>query len=197
MGLNESEAEEVKQLAELKAKLQKKLESLKEEVKTLEYLVSIVDSLLVSKSFRKVEAPQLLQAQPTQVETVPVPQAPEITAQEMLNLEASDGVLLAKMYVTDKDVHVVVKPNLNLYVSTPPFQSFLVSRVLESMKSKDLELVKEGKLNPDKVFDYELKIEGDAIREIRIRNYGDKRRLRELRTSIRWTLEKMYEKLKV
>jgi len=194
MGLNESE--EVKQLAELKAKLQKKLESLREEVKTLEYLVSIVDSLLVSKSFRKIEAPQLLQAQPTQVETV-APQTPEVAAQETLNLEASDGVLLAKMYVTDKDVHVIIEPDLNLYVSTPPFQSFLVSRVLESMKSKDLELVKEGKLNPDKVFDYELKIEGDAIREIRIRNYGDKRRLRELRTSIRWTLEKMYEKLKV
>ena len=195
MGLDESE--EVKQLAELKAKLQKKLESLREEVKTLESLISVVDSLLVSKSFRRVEAPQLPQVQPTQVEIGPAPQVPEAAAQEILTLEASDGVLLAKMYVTDRDAHVVIEPSLNLYVSTPPFQSFLVSRVLDSMKSKDLELVKEGKLNPDRVFDYELKIEGDAIREIRIRNYGDKRRLRELRTSIRWTLEKMYEKLKV
>ncbi len=195
MGLDESE--EVKQLAELKAKLQKKLESLREEVKTLESLISVVDSLLVSKSFRRVEAPQLPQVQPTQVEIGPAPQVPEAAAQETLTLEASDGVLLAKMYVTDRDAHVVIEPSLNLYVSTPPFQSFLVSRVLDSMKSKDLELVKEGKLNPDRVFDYELKIEGDAIREIRIRNYGDKRRLRELRTSIRWTLEKMYEKLKV
>jgi hypothetical protein len=195
MGLDESE--EVKQLAELKAKLQKKLESLREEVKTLESLISVVDSLLVSKSFRRVEAPQLPQVQPTQVEIGPAPQVPEAATQEILTLEASDGVLLAKMYVTDRDAHVVIEPSLNLYVSTPPFQSFLVSRVLDSMKSKDLELVKEGKLNPDRVFDYELKIEGDAIREIRIRNYGDKRRLRELRTSIRWTLEKMYEKLKV
>jgi hypothetical protein len=195
MGLDESE--EVKQLAELKAKLQKKLESLREEVKTLESLISVVDSLLVSKSFRRVEAPQLPQVQPTQVEIGPAPQVPEAATQETLTLEASDGVLLAKMYVTDRDAHVVIEPSLNLYVSTPPFQSFLVSRVLDSMKSKDLELVKEGKLNPDRVFDYELKIEGDAIREIRIRNYGDKRRLRELRTSIRWTLEKMYEKLKV
>jgi hypothetical protein len=195
MGLDESE--EVKQLAELKAKLQKKLESLREEVKTLESLISVVDSLLVSKSFRRVEAPQLPQVQPTQVEIGPAPQVPEAATQETLTLEASDGVLLAKMYVTDRDAHVVIEPSLNLYVSTPPFQSFLVSRVLDSMKSKDMDLVKEGKLNPDRVFDYELKIEGDAIREIRIRNYGDKRRLRELRTSIRWTLEKMYEKLKV
>lgn len=193
----DSDEEEVKQLAELKVKLQKKLEALREEVKILESLISVVDSLLVSKSFRRIEVPQLPQTQSAQVEISLAPQAPELSAQETILLEASDGTLLAKMYVTDKDIQVIIEPSLNLYVTTPPFQSFLVSRVLDSMKNKDLELVKDGKLNPDKVFDYELKIEGDALKEIRIKNYGDKRRLRELRTSIRWTLEKMYEKLKV
>lgn len=193
----DSDEEEVKQLAELKVKLQKKLEALREEVKILESLISVVDSLLVSKSFRRIEVPQLPQTQSAQVEVSLAPQAPELSAQETILLEASDGTLLAKMYVTDKDIQVIIEPSLNLYVTTPPFQSFLVSRVLDSMKNKDLELVKDGKLNPDKVFDYELKIEGDALKEIRIKNYGDKRRLRELRTSIRWTLEKMYEKLKV
>ncbi|MBS7648747.1 hypothetical protein KEJ17_03780 [Candidatus Bathyarchaeota archaeon] len=190
------ESEEVKRLAELKVKLQEKLESLREEAKTLEFLISVIDSLLVSKSFRRIEVPQSPQAQPAQIEVGPAPRVSEVSAQETVLLEASDGALLAKMYVTDGGAQVVIEPGLNLYVSTPPFQSFLVSRVLESMKSKDLELVREGKLNPDRVFDYELKVEGDAIKEIRIRNYGDKRRLRELRTSIRWTLEKMYEKLK-
>ena len=194
--MESDESEEVKQLAELKVKLQKKLETIKEEAKILESLISIVDSLLVSKSFRRIEVPQPQQVQPAQVEVSPTPKAPEELAQETILLEASDGTLLAKMYVADRDAQVVVEPGLNLYVSTPPFQSFLVSRVLDSMKTKDLELVREGKLNPDRVFDYELKIEGDAIKEIKIKNYGDRRRLRELRTSIRWTLEKMYEKLK-
>ncbi|MEM3546783.1 MAG: hypothetical protein QXU47_01615 [Candidatus Bathyarchaeia archaeon] len=194
--MESDESEEVKQLAELKVKLQKKLETIKEEAKILESLISIVDSLLVSKSFRRIEVPQPQQVQPAQVEASPTPKAPEELAQETILLEASDGTLLAKMYVADRDAQVVVEPGLNLYVSTPPFQSFLVSRVLDSMKTKDLELVREGKLNPDRVFDYELKIEGDAIKEIKIKNYGDRRRLRELRTSIRWTLEKMYEKLK-
>ncbi|MEM1570042.1 MAG: hypothetical protein QXL27_00510 [Candidatus Bathyarchaeia archaeon] len=194
--MESDESEEVKQLAELKVKLQKKLETIKEEAKILESLISIVDSLLISKSFRRIEVPQPQQVQPAQVEVSPTPKAPEELAQETILLEASDGTLLAKMYVADRDAQVVVEPGLNLYVSTPPFQSFLVSRVLDSMKTKDLELVREGKLNPDRVFDYELKIEGDAIKEIKIKNYGDRRRLRELRTSIRWTLEKMYEKLK-
>ncbi len=193
--MSSDESEEVKQLADLKVKLQEKLEPLKEDVKILESLISVIDSLLVSKSFKRIEAPQL--PQPTQIEVKTAPRVSEVLAQETILLEASDGTLLAKMYVTDETIQVVIEPGLNLYVSTPPFQSFLVSRVFDSMKSKDLELVKEGKLNPDRVFDYELKIEGDAIKEIRIRNYGDKRRLRELRTSIRWTLEKMYEKLKV
>lgn len=195
--MESDESEEVKQLAELKVKLQRKLETIREEAKTLESLISIVDSLLVSKSFRRIEVPQPQQAPPAQVEAGPITQTPEVSPHETIPLEASDGSLLAKMYVTDRDVQVIVEPGLNLYVSTPPFQSFLVSRVLDSMKSKDLELVKEGKLNPDRVFDYELKIEGDALKEIKIKNYGDRRRLRELRTSIRWTFEKMYEKLKV
>jgi len=37
--------------------------------------------------------------------------------------------------------------------------------------------------------------EGDLIREIIIRNVDDER-LKELKSSIRWTLDKMYEKIK-
>ena len=46
------------------------------------------------------------------------------------------------------------------------------------------------------MLDYEIITEGDLLREIVIKNVdGD--RLKELRSSIRWTLEKMYEKSKI
>jgi hypothetical protein len=45
------------------------------------------------------------------------------------------------------------------------------------------------------MFAYNIVREGDLIREIIIRNV-DEERLRELKSSIRWTLEKMYEKTK-
>jgi hypothetical protein len=65
--------------------------------------------------------------------------------------------------------------------------------VLAKMQEKDNELVRMGQLTTDKMFAYNIVREGDLLREIVIRNV-DEERLRELKSSIRWTLEKMYEK---
>jgi hypothetical protein len=70
-----------------------------------------------------------------------------------------------------------------------------VERVFAKMQEKDNELSRTGQLTPDKVFSYNIVREGDVIREIVVENV-DQDRLRELKSSIRWTLEKMYEKMK-
>ena len=57
------------------------------------------------------------------------------------------------------------------------------------------ELVRAKQLSAEKAFSYSLVREGELIREIVIRNV-DEERLKELKSSIRWTLEKMYEKMK-
>jgi hypothetical protein len=63
------------------------------------------------------------------------------------------------------------------------------------MQDKDNELVRMGQLASEKMFAYNIVREGDLIREIVIKNVDDER-LRELKSSIRWTFEKMYEKMK-
>jgi hypothetical protein len=63
------------------------------------------------------------------------------------------------------------------------------------MQEKDNELSATGKINPDRVFSYEVIQENSILREIVIRNI-DSDRLREIKSSIRWTFEKMYEKMK-
>jgi hypothetical protein len=63
------------------------------------------------------------------------------------------------------------------------------------MQERDSELVKAGQLTPEKIFCYNIVRDGDAIHEITVKN-ADSERLRELKSSIRWTLEKMYEKMK-
>ena len=63
------------------------------------------------------------------------------------------------------------------------------------MQEKDSELARAGQLTPEKIFSYSIIREGDIIREIIIK-HADQDRLRELKSSIRWTLEKMYEKMK-
>jgi DNA polymerase sigma len=76
----------------------------------------------------------------------------------------------------------------------PPFQNFLVEKVLAKMKEKDAEFVRTNQLEANKAFTYEIIKEEDLIREIVIHNIDDER-LKELKSSIRWTLEKMYEKM--
>jgi hypothetical protein len=65
--------------------------------------------------------------------------------------------------------------------------------VFAKMQEKDKELVRLGQLAFDKMFSYNIVLEGDLIREIIIKNTDDER-LKELKSSIRWTFEKMYEK---
>jgi hypothetical protein len=45
------------------------------------------------------------------------------------------------------------------------------------------------------MFSYNIVREGDLIREIIIKNVDDER-VKELKSSIRWTFEKMFEKMK-
>jgi hypothetical protein len=92
-------------------------------------------------------------------------------------------------------LHVLPDESKSFSVNTPPFSHFLVERVLAKMQEKDNELVRMGQLTPDKMFAYNIIREGDLIREIVIKNV-DEERLRELKSSIRWTLEKMYDKMR-
>jgi len=57
-----------------------------------------------------------------------------------------------------------------------------------------VEAVKRGEMDPDKTFSYDIICDGDVVKEILIKNYGNDERLREVKSKTRWTLEKMYEK---
>ncbi len=61
------------------------------------------------------------------------------------------------------------------------------------MQEKDREAANKGEITPERVLSYDIALDGELIREISIRNVGPER-LRELKSAIRWTLEKMYEK---
>ena len=80
-------------------------------------------------------------------------------------------------------------------VKTPPFQQFLIERVLNKMQEKDSKASQKGEIEADKTLSYELLLEGDILQEIIVKNITAER-LRELKSSVHWTLEKMYEKTK-
>ena len=62
------------------------------------------------------------------------------------------------------------------------------------MQAKDKEAAVAGTIQPDAILTYSVEQEGGKLKSIHIQNYGDERRLLELKNAIRWTFRRMYEK---
>lgn len=193
------EAEKIKKLVALKKKLQKRVSKLESELKELQTMLETVDIVLLEKGFKRAEivkAPAMAETLPPKEEAEAKPPYPAPTAEyeNIIPLKTLTGELLANLRPSENSLRVVLAEDKNFNFNTPPFTQFLVERVLAKMKEKDSELTRSGQLTPDKIFSYNIVREGDIIREIAIKNV-DADRLRELKSSIRWTLEKMYEKM--
>ncbi|MEM1589529.1 MAG: hypothetical protein QXZ68_03910 [Candidatus Bathyarchaeia archaeon] len=205
------EAEEVKRLLAFKKRIEKRIEKLESELKELHSILESINSVLLAKGFKRAELvkkpPTMEVAPPTPTPPVreeaihqpPAPQAETFTSmpefKEVTVLKAASGEPLAKLYVGENFLKVVVAEDKNFNVNTPPFNQFLVERVLAKMQQKDSELAKAGKIKPEQIFTYNILREGDFVREIHVKNF-DAERLRDLKSSVKWTLEKMYEKMR-
>ena len=174
---NKKEDEDLKRLVALKSYLERRIHGLEEEIDELKKFLDAVNDVVAAKSFRKIEAVQPLKYK----QTVP--------------LKTKAGIKLADMYVGDAAIRIVPAENLSFNINTPPLQSYLVNRVLMGMRLQDVEAAKEGKINPDEILSYNIVHDGGVIKEVLIKNYGNAKRLREIKSLTRWTLEKMYEKM--
>jgi hypothetical protein len=189
------DAEKVKRLVSFKKKLEEKVEGLESELKELQAMLETVNSVLLDKGFKhpeikKESAEKILQPE----EEVRVQVGAEY--ENAVPLTTFNNELLASLYVSENLLRVVPAADKSFNFNTPPFTQFLIEKVFLKMQEKDNELIHGGKLVPDKIFCYDIVRDGDVIREIVIKNF-DADRLRELKSSIRWTLEKMYEKMSV
>jgi len=171
----------------MKSFLERRIKQQEEEVNYLRSFLEVVDSLLTERSFRRVEIqpPTEPAARPTEPSTSPPDSIPIMT---------SDGVRIASMSVRPHSLEIVPEANVNLDSNSPPLRSFLMAKVLEPMLTKDKEAAASGSLSPDNMLAYDVEQEGGRLRAIVIRNYGDDRRLLELKNAIRWTMRRMYEK---
>jgi len=186
------EEEIIKKLMELRSYLETKIAELETETEKLRSLFQIIDEVIITKSFQRAEV--VVQAPPPKALKPPVEQVPPVIRGEERPLKTAAGVPLANLYVSEDELRIVPAENVTFTTTTMPFQAFLIRRILEPMQLKDKEDAKTGAMTPDRVLSFDVVTDGDLIKEIIIRNYGDQRRLREIMTSARWTFEKMYEK---
>jgi len=171
----------------MKSFLERRIKQQEEEVGYMRSFLEVVDSLLAERSFRRVDIKQPADTAVPKAEPIrpPADSTPIMT---------TDGVRIASLTVGPTSLQVVPETSVNLDSNSPPLRSFLVAKVLEPMQTKDKEAATAGSLPPDNMLTYDVEQEEGRLKAIVVQNYGDDRRLLELKNAIRWTLRRMYEK---
>ena len=175
---------ETRKLLRIRTDLEGRIERLEEEIQDIKKAIMEIDKSIVRQGFRR---PSVDQFDKTLDE--------DMKDENRISMKTKDGVTLGFLSINENEINFHPVDEWEFTLDVPPLNSFFIERVLSNMKTTDEEKATRGEIPPDKVFSYEVITEGDQITGINIKNYGGERRLREIRSSLRWALEKMYEKL--
>jgi len=191
-----NEKEQIKKIAKLRANIEKKILELENQLDEQRTLLNLIDSTLVKQSFKRAEIQKPAESEKVQkVAPKPSKPIPATPQRKGTPLKTITGDVLAELLSEKDGLHIVFPEDKKFDINTPPFTSFFVERVLAKMHEKDKQDVSSGKLDPDKVLSFDIKQDGNIMKEIIIKNIRSAR-VREIKSSIRWTLEKMYERMK-
>jgi hypothetical protein len=177
-----------RELAVLKAYLEKHLKELKEEVDRISLILRLVNSALADRSFKRMQVPSF--AKPLE----PTSGIVSKIQRDVVPVTTQKGIHLADIEVLDRELILRPSEGMNFDVDSPPFKTFLIGRVLDSMVMKDHKSKQLEPRDSANGLSYTLEKDNNNLRKLVIKNYGDQKRLQELRNSIRWTLRRLYEK---
>lgn len=169
--------DETKRLLRIRDDLEGRIGRLQAEIGDLRRAVAEIDKVIAERGFRQ-----------------PTPEA--VKERGAISIKAKDGTLLGSMQVDEGEITFTPRDDLAFNVSIPPFQSFLIDRVLANMRATDEGRAARGEIPIEDALSYEVSTDGERLLGVVVHNYGGERRLREIQSSLRWAFDKMYEKLR-
>lgn len=201
-----AEENETKKLLGFKTSLETRLREIDQEMTNIRTALEEINGLLVTTGFRTFSTPTTSTPLPvpkpepdypdpdeeTMMTTLPSP----LSGDDEMSITGKDGTQLGTIIVEENTLVFTPSDVFQFTTDIPPFQSFLLERVLDNMRRTDQERASNGELEPQDILEYTVETDGDRINKLSITNFGGERRLRELNSSLRWTLDKMYDKLR-
>ncbi len=193
-----SSESDIRKLLKMRADLEERTEQLQTEIEDLKLAMVEIDKAIVKQGFNQ-PSPAFQAMKPTELKLEehkqPVTVTPE-TITDSSSIQAKDGTILGRVQVDDDKIVFTPREGLTFMTSTPPFQSFLLDRVLDNMRTNDETRAATGEITLEQVLNYEVEADGETIKILTVHNYGGERRLREIQSSLRWSLDKMYDKMR-
>lgn len=183
-----SKESDTKKLLQYRQSIENRIALLEKEINDLKTAIDGIDRFIVNQGFKRPTPPIPYQK--------PLHEQTSAVLEEDTSITSKNGTILGKMKIIDKKLLFIPMPQFSFSENIPPFKSFLLERVLDNMRSTDQARVENNEMDNDNILDYEVEITGDKIISLTIKNYGGERRLREINSSLRWTFDKMYDKLK-
>jgi hypothetical protein len=187
-----SNEKETKKLLEFRESIENRIQELETEINDLHKALEEIDNVIVKTGFRTFTPADTLVKQTPSVESAPTP-LPE--PEDMMHITSKDGTVLGKLNVDENSIIFTPKELFGFTTDFPPFQSFFIDRVLENMRNTDQQRAANGDIDPSEILSYNVIEDLGKIKTVTIENYGGERRLREINSSLRWTLDKMYDKV--
>ena len=178
--------ETIKELADLRAFIQKKIDEtekklndLESDLETLKRALKSIDELLLKESFKP--AIEVASKERTSTEEEKLPS----------KLISKDGKSLADLKITDTEIIITPLSEIPLDLRAGPLNRFLINRVLLSMQKEDIEKARKGTILEDEILDYEINAKDNKIQRIVIKNYRTQQRLKRIISALRWTINEM------
>jgi hypothetical protein len=183
-----SSEQDTKKLLQFRESMEQRIQELEQEMSDLQTAMAEIDKLIVNTGFRTFATADKLVKEDEPVQT-------ESENEDELSITSKDGTVLGAMQIENHTIIFTPEEPFEFTLDIPPFESFLIERVLDNMRKTDQERSTNGEIDPGEILEYEISDEEGKLISLTIHNYGGERRLREINSSIRWTFDKMYDKL--
>lgn len=210
--------DDIKNAAEIREWLTKQIMEKQEEIDKIKVTLSLIDSVLKKGSFKtaanlNVTTSDLTQDKkygsqpdsksykrtitkpPDKTRLKDIGESKDVEIKPIKRLK--DNTLVAQVHIFPNSVEITPEENIKISLETPPFRSFFLNRILQGMKNKDLEKLKQGSLSETEVINFEVitdESDNKNIKKVIINNYREKERTNEIFNTAAWVITRMLEK---
>jgi hypothetical protein len=206
--------DDIKNAAEIREWLTKLISEKQDEIERIKITLSLIDSVLKQGSFKTAANINInKQSFSTEKSTTAIVEneikkdntsvfrknpGEQLQALETRPIKRmKDNSIIAQVEVLKEKIEIIPNESINFNLDTPPFKSFFINRILEGMRNKDKDKVKQGQLSETDIITFntiQKENNENILKKIEIKNYRDKDRVNEIFNTVAWVFTRMLEK---